>query len=69
MKPVVLYSKVAPDGTVTVQLPIEYAGIEVTVTIQTLSSMHKMTPAERQQRYEDLAELLDGRDDTDDGSS
>ncbi len=26
MKPVVMYSKVAPDGTVTVQLPIEYAG-------------------------------------------
>lgn len=55
MNRIVTHSKVAPDGTVTVQLPIEYAGKQVEVTIQKLAPLVEMSQEEWNARISELA--------------
>jgi hypothetical protein len=45
MNDIVTRSKIAPDGTVTVQLPVKNAGEEVEVTVRSLLK-EKLTQAE-----------------------
>ncbi|WP_459558445.1 hypothetical protein [Lacunimicrobium album] len=65
MNRIVTRSKIAPDGTVTVQLPLKNAGEEVKVTVQPLIK-EKLTQAEWAAWVESMAGSIEGPIEIDD---